>query len=414
MLGSSRFSLLVVALVAFVSFVTARTVITSQTCATRYCGSLPKKIVKTTKTICKTLPYTKVRWKTVNKPRITRIVTSTKTSTSQRYFTVGETFSTISLATVWLGTTTISRTVHGTITITTATVTSSVFTATITTPTVTVPKPSGFQAIRGDPGNFGVDPRDDDDPEFPWWGRTVRKLRREAQPEPGQGKYVTALTCTKILITKTGTSDLWKTTTKAASTTTKTVLTTKIVLPPVITTTKTTTKVQWITTSKYKVAFFSSIFDKTITSYTAATTYLSTVSTSLPAPTHYLACQYEFDYGNMVPSPEWGGRYHAQDVDPLPGNWTRTVPSNTADDCCGACHGFNEESATCSGSVWKPLTGQPGFAGECVLYLFNQNGGQCPQRAFKFNADAATPERIISNGPSCAMFKWKGFVQDLQ
>ncbi|KAF3107562.1 hypothetical protein TWF102_006945 [Orbilia oligospora] len=427
MLVSSRFNLLVVALVAFVSFVTARTVITSQTCATRYCGSPPKKPYRITKTIRKSIPYTKVRWKTVIKPRITRTVTSTKTVTSQRYFTVWKTFSTSTLAnTIWIGTTTHTRTVHATLTITTATVTLPTFTSTITTPSITVPAPSGFLSIEDDPMNFGVGPDDDNDPNWPWWAGG-EKRRREAQPDPAaaENKYVTAVTCTKILITKTGTSDLWKTTTKAASTTTKTVLKTKTALPPVITTTKTTTEVQLITTSKYKVAFFSSIFTRTLTSYTDTTVYLSTVSTSLPAPTYYAACGNE----NRAPNPDWWDVYHIDGGNAVAGETTKVIFSNgTSYKCCEACHTYNEGGATCAGSAWSSLTefGEqpcqeppvgsrpcPEFTTRCELVIVAPDAPvQCPRRQFKFVYAALRPPRIISNGPTCARFSFYGFSEE--
>ncbi|KAF3275207.1 hypothetical protein TWF970_006929 [Orbilia oligospora] len=404
MLVSSRFNLLVVALVAFVSFVTARTVITSQTCATRYCGSPPKKIYRITKTIRKTIPYTKVRWKTVIKPRITRTVTSTKTVTSQRYFTIWKTFSTSSLAnTIWIGTTTHTRTVHDTLTITTATVTLPTFTSTITTPSITIPAPSGFLSIEDDPMNFGIGPDADNDPNSPWWAGDKR--RREAQPDPAaaQKKY--------------------KTTTKAASTTTKTVLKTKTTLPPVKTTTKTTTKVQLITTSKYKVAFFSSIFTRTLTSYTDTTVYLSTVSTSRPAPTYYAACGEK----DIAPGPHLGDVYHIDEANAVAGETTKVIFSNgTSYKCCEACHAYNEGGATCAGSVWSPLTefGEqpcreppvgsrpcPEFTTRCELVIVGPDAPvQCPRRLFKFVYAALAPPRMISNGPTCARFSFRGFL----
>ncbi|KAK6513051.1 hypothetical protein TWF506_009214 [Arthrobotrys conoides] len=421
MLVSSRFNLLIVALIAFVSFVTARTVITSQTCATRYCASPPKKTYRTTKTIRKTVPYTKVRWKTVVKPRVTRTVTATKTVTSQRYFTVWKTFSTSTLAnTIWIGTTTISRTVHETTTITTATITVPTFTSTITTPSITVPAPSGFVSIDEDPQNIGVTPDDDG----PWWAGG--KNRRDAQPDPAaaKGKYITAVTCTKILLTKTGTSDLWKTTTKAASTVTKTVLATKTILPPIITTTKTTTKVELITTSKYKVAFYSSFFTKTLTSYTAATTYLSTISTNLPAPTYYAAC----GDNNRAPNVGWWDVYHVTGGDAVAGETTKVIYSNgTSYNCCAACHTYNEGGATCVGSAWFTLTefGEqpcqeppvgsrpcPEFTSKCELVIVTpEEPVQCRSSPFKFTYARYAPQKIISNGPKCNRFAWYGFSE---
>ncbi|RVD89633.1 uncharacterized protein DFL_000632 [Arthrobotrys flagrans] len=420
MLGSSRFNLLVVALVAFVSFVTARTVITSQTCATRYCDNPPNKIYKVTKKIHKTARYTVTRWKTVTKPRSTRTIKVTKTVTSQKYSTIWQTSTTSTLVTIWIGTTTHTRTVHATSTSTTKTVTLPESTSTITTPSVTVAAPSGFVAIVDDPINEGIEA----EPAPPPWWENGRRSRRSAEPEPepepvaAKGKYVAALTCTKTLLTKTGTSDLWKTTTKAAATTTKTIVTTKTVLPPLQTTNKTTTKIITLgTTSKYKVAFASSIFTRTLTSYTDATTYLSTVTTNLPVPTYYESCGTK----NRSPPPEFRRHWTVVDAGPDAGETIKTTFSNgTSYDCCASCHTYNE-GGVCIGSVWRALTwwGElgclegpcPEFSSKCELVIATSDEpAQCRAHGYKMIETLHDMEAIVSNGLSCARWKFDWFI----
>ncbi|KAK6526006.1 hypothetical protein TWF281_011047 [Arthrobotrys megalospora] len=421
MLGSSRFSLLVVALVAFISFVTARTVITSQTCATRYCDTPPKKVSKITKTVHKTARYTVTRWKTVAKPKSTRTVKVTKTVTSQRYSTVWQTASTTSLVTIWIGTTTQTRTVHATLTSTTTTITLPESTLTITTPSVTVAAPSGFIAIVDDPINEGIE---EEPAPPPWW--SGGRHRRDAEPEPAAAKkkYVTVVSCTKTLLTKTGTSDLWKTTTKAAATTTKTIVSTKTVLPPILTTTKTTTKITWTTTSKYKVAFVSSIFTRTVTSYTDATTWLSTVTTNLPVPTYYESCGTK----NRSPPPEFRRHWTVIDAGPDPGETIKTIWSNgTSYDCCAACHTYNE-GGVCIGSIWRAQTwwGElpcwnppefpepepcPEFTAKCELIIATSDEpSQCHIRGYRMIETLKDKEAIVSNGLSCPRWQFHGFI----
>ncbi|EPS37971.1 hypothetical protein H072_8329 [Dactylellina haptotyla CBS 200.50] len=418
MFASSRFSLLLAAFVAFVLFVDARTIITTQTCASRYCDTPPKNVYKVTKTIHKTVPYTVVRWKTIFKPRSTRTVKVTRTVTSQRYSTILQTTSTTSLITVYIGTTTYTRTLIYTTTSTTTTITLLESTVTITTPSVTVPAPSGFVAIKDDPINDGLEV---EIAPPPWWQGDRHRRSAEPEPKPEQ-KYVSAVTCTKTLITKTGTSDLWRTTTKAAATTTKTIVSTKTVLPPILTTTTTITKITRITTTTARVVFASTTFSKTLTSYTQATTWLSTVTTNLPAPTFYESC----DVNNRSPPPEYRRHWTVVDAGPDPGETIKTTFFNgTSYDCCAACHTY-DEGGVCIGSIWRALTGWgelgcqivPEFPGPCpefwaqcdLIIAVPDAPAQCHTRGYKLSETSKDRESIVSNGLSCPRWQFQLWI----
>ncbi|KAK6342313.1 hypothetical protein TWF718_007716 [Orbilia javanica] len=431
MFGHSRFNLLIITLVSFVSFVTSRTVLTSQTCATRYCNAYvpSNKIHKVTKTVHKSARYTVTRWKTVSKPKSTRTVTVTKTTNVQKYRTVWLSSTTTSLVTKWIGTTTHVRTVHATTTIYTSTITLPVTTFTITHPYVVVPVPSGFVGIDSDPDNVMARYPPEDDPWLS--GRSAEpepepepKPEPEAKPEPvpAHGKYVTAITCTKFFTTKTGTSDLWKTTTKAGATTTKTVITTRTIQLPLLTLTKSTTQVIPTYTSKYKVAFASSIFTRTLTSYTDATTYLSTATNDLPVPTYYAAC----GVYNKAPHPEYlERRYTIYNLAFGDDENIQTIWFNgTSHDCCAKCHTWDQGGA-CIGSVWRaqtwwgeqPCRGPPvgpeecpEFTAKCDLIIASSSApDQCRSRYFDLTLITPTlevKEGIVSNGPACKAFKF--------
>ncbi|KAK6343585.1 hypothetical protein TWF730_011176 [Orbilia blumenaviensis] len=420
MVGSSRFNLLVVILVAFTSFVTARTVITSQTCATSYCDVAPKKVYKVTRTIHKRTPYTVTRWKTIIPPKSTRTIKVVKTVTSQKYSTVWQTLSTTTLITKWIGTTTHTRTVHDTTTITTKTVTVPTSTFTVTTPSVTVPAPSGFVGVADDTDNsWDVSPPDDG----PWWAGKRRSAEPEPEPAPKK-KYVAAVTCIKTILTKTGTSDLCKTTKKAAATTTKTVVvSTKTVLKPLLTVTKTTTKIASVTTSKYKVAFASGIFfTSTRTAYTDTTTYLTTVSSDLPAPTYYESCGPR----NKTPGPRVRQEWVLMDAGPDEGETVHVIWGNgTSHDCCAACHTYNQ-GGVCVGSLWRALTwwGEqkcleppigpepcPEVMTKCELIIAASDApDQCRQRKYTLGQERDIKEGIVSNGLNCKRFKFAGWL----
>ncbi|KAK6337043.1 hypothetical protein TWF718_009829 [Orbilia javanica] len=417
MAGSSRFSLLVVALIALVSFVTARTVITSETCTTRYCNYPPKKVIRVTKPICKTTRYTVTRWKTVSIATSTRTISETVTVMSQRYTTIWRTSTVTTLATVWIGTTTHTRTVHVTTTSTNATVTLPLTTFTITTPSVSLPPPPGFTAVADDPDNKERLENPPNDP--PWWESGRHRRNAEPEPEPATAKrYASAVTCTQTLLTKTGTSDLWKTTTKASKTTTKYVGVTKATsFLPRITLTSTTTKYIFTgTTSKYKVAFFSTIFTRTLTSYTDTTTYLSTTTTDSPAPTYYEAC----GPNNRSPGPHFNSLWTSELFGPGAGEVVQQIPTNgTSYDCCVACHTYSGVG-TCIGNVWHaktwwgelPCQGAdcPEYTARCDLVIAQPDAEtQCRRHQFSFTMTFNTMLIIVSNGPTCNRWMFWGF-----
>ncbi|KAK6529746.1 hypothetical protein TWF281_008908 [Arthrobotrys megalospora] len=427
MYSSSRFNLLVVALIAFISVVTARTVITSQTCATRFCGyAVPQnKIYRTTKTIRKTVPYTVTRWKT---KKSTRTVKATKTVTSQRYTTISRVTTVTSEVTVWIGTSTHTRKLTETVRSATLTETYPATTLIITYPVKTIPAPSGFVGVDDDPDNRSARSQ----PVRTWIRRDEPVLneqldRRNAEPEPepvaANGKYVTAVTCTKTLVTKTGTSDLWKT--KTTGTTTKTIfVSTKKVTPPIKTVTKWSTKTVPKTTSKYKVAFASSI--TTTTLYTTATTFLTTVTSQLPVETVYDSCGPR----NRSPRPNFQPYWAAYQAGPDRGENVHVIMSNgTAHDCCVACHTYNL-GGVCIGSVWRStiFTGdppcwpstdledcdpwEPEFRSKCELVIAASNApALCRKHTYSFYTTNTEPEAVVSNGLSCQRYKFsKWFI----
>lgn len=436
MYGSARFSLLVVALITFVSFVTARTVITSQTCATRYCGYPAPQIFKTTKTIRKTARYTVTRWKTVSKPKSTRTVKATKTVTSQRYTTVSRVSTYTSASTIWIGTTTHTRKLTTTFFKAATTLTIPVTTKTITASTRTIPAPSGFIGVAEDPDNKAAL-----NGKAPQWKRDTSILdlelnRRSAEPEPApepepkpepaaNGKHVVAITCTKTLLTKTGTSDLWKTTTKSSGTTTKTVfVATTTTLPPISRITKVSTRTIKLTTRKDKVAFATSWSSKTI--YTTSTKYLSTSTLNLPVQTFYASCGAK----NMSPQENIHTDWAVWSAGPDHDETVHVIMSNgTSYDCCVSCHTWNQ-GGTCIGTVWRSQIWEgdegcaisndpdcvweppnPEFRTKCELVIASSNApSQCRRHNYQFYSTGTEPFSTVSNGLGCRRYKFLGFV----
>ncbi|KAK6538435.1 hypothetical protein TWF694_010020 [Orbilia ellipsospora] len=297
-------------------------------------------------------------------------------------------------------------------------------TSTITPPSVTVPAPSGFVGVNDDPDNWEIFVPPDDGP---WWWDSDRKRRSaepepEPKPEPVAGKYVTAITCTKTYLTKTGTSDIWKTTTKPGATITKTlVMSTKTVLLPILTVTKTTTKITRITSTAPHVFFPSSIFTKTLTAYTDTTTYLTAVTSNLPSPTYYESCGPR----NRSPSPgiEFWTAYHiGSDPD---GDVHVIFNNGTSHDCCAACHTYSQ-GGVCIGSVYHALTSWgeqkcvepplghspcPEFSAKCELIIATSDApGQCRQRQYSLTQDNPEGLAIVSDGLSCKRFKFSGWL----
>ncbi|KAK6511382.1 hypothetical protein TWF481_000299 [Arthrobotrys musiformis] len=447
MFGSSRLNLLVVALITFVSFVTARTVITSQTCTTRYCGyAVPQnKIFKTTKTIRKTVKYTVTRWKTTAKPKSTHTLKTTKTVTSQRYTTVSKD-TTVTRTVLAGGKTHTEFVTHiSTILKPSATVTVSATTKTITPPTITIPAPSGFVGVAEDPDNKAALTEPRFTPPGGWKRHEpvleVEHDRRSAEPEPApepepepepvavanaKGKHVTALTCTKTLLTKTGKIELWKTTTKWTGPTTKTIfVATKTTTPPISTVTKFNTKV--VKTTELVDNLVVSNLWFTTTRYTTSTKYLKTVTSTLPAATFHASC------GDRNRSPQqkyfYSWAVYNAGPDRAGGEVVDVILSNgTAYDCCVACHTY-KKAGTCIGTVWRsniwngiPFCAispdpdcvdevfEPEFRSTCELIIASSNAAsQCRKHSYDFYNTGTEPYSAVSNGLGCRRYKFGQF-----
>ncbi|KAF3096362.1 hypothetical protein TWF102_006638 [Orbilia oligospora] len=418
MFGTSRFNLLVVALITFVSFVTARTVITSQTCTTRYCGyAVPQnKIFKTTKTIHKSARYTVTRWKTVSKPK----------------------------SVFWTGTSTHTRKSTNTIYKATTTITLPVTTKTIPTSTITIPVPAGFTGVAEDPDNKAALTQPVFVPKRDAPVLDVELDRRSAEPAPApapepepepepvpepepaaKGKHVTAITCTKTLITKTGTSDLWKTTTKWGGISTKTVVvSTKTIFPPIVSTIRTTTITATIVTSKDKVVFATSWTSATV--FTTSTKYLSTVTKDFPVETYHPSCGAR----NISPPDRFSTSWSAWETNAFADENVHAIMSNgTNYDCCVACHTWNQ-GGTCIGSVWRSTIFEgdpppcafdpdpecddtpfePEFRSKCELIIASSSApAQCRKHNYSFYTTGSEPRAAVSNGLSCKRFKFTRF-----
>ncbi|RVD81601.1 uncharacterized protein DFL_009458 [Arthrobotrys flagrans] len=401
--GFSRLNILVLALITLASFCTARTIITIDgKCTTRYCGRPVPKIYKTTKTIHTTGRYTVTRWKTVTKPKVTKTITRTKKVIS----TVTKTISTVTSVTTKLET--VNSYYTSTITIPSSTRTLSITTKTLQS-TITIPAPSGFVGVNDDPGNKLAQ-------------EGVRRRDAEPEPEPAaKQKYITAITCTKTLLTKTGTSDLWKTTTKKAGTTTETVWTTRTVWSN-----QTVTKENPVTVTLTVTEYTTVSTFITVTTTAVTTTYLSTITTSLPQTTFHEACGPR----NQGPPPE-EDRYYAADASPDVGEILEIVWSNgSIYDCCVACQTY-PGPGTCMGSVynyqgaWGPPDcpgtdweecppHEPKWYSKCELAISGGIAGTCRQHRYEYQWYFNQPPTVVSNGPGCKRFKYRRVGQPLK
>ncbi|KAK6538489.1 hypothetical protein TWF694_010072 [Orbilia ellipsospora] len=414
---TSRFSLWAVALFAFATLCAARTVITTQRCTTRYCGQ-PAKVYRTTKTIHKSTPYTVTRWKTTTKPKYTVKSTGTKTVTSQPYNTI---WTVTSWHTILIGTSTSTR--KYTAYTPATTVTEPLVTAVVTPPVHTVSAPAGFVGVNDDVDNqkAGVTGHARRDVAPPEMERREAAPEPEPEPEPvpGAKQYVTAITCTKTYLTKTGTSALWKTTTKTTGTITKLVAwtTQTYVLNPINVTPKNAKTIN-TTTSVYKVVITS-----TTTTLTTGTTtvYEKTVTSTLPVETNYLAC------GDRNQSPNQALRiqnFAVADKIILTGDTSTQVikmGNGEAYDCCVLCHTYPGPEL-CVGSIYyhTGLWGapcwdwthedcdvhEPEFNMQCNLYLTANKPGVCPHAKFSIVNDITINPVVVSNGPHCARWKY--------
>ncbi|KAK6334580.1 hypothetical protein TWF718_010037 [Orbilia javanica] len=417
-----RYTFLMVALITFVSFVTARTVITIKTCSPRYCDHpVPNgKVRSATTTIHKETPYMITKLKTVTKPKYTRTITGTTTTTRQRVSTV----STVTIIkTIWTGTSTHTR--KFIVTSPSSTETLPTTTTTISS-TRTIAAPSGFVGVNDDPDNKAA--RD-----IP--GRGIKRDssdeldRRNANPEPAiaKAKYVTAVICTKTLLTKTGTRVTWKPYTKSTGTTTKTLfLITQTFWPDITTITVKGAKTLYTTISSYKVVFDSST---STVSLGVATTYLSTVSSHLPVETFHAACGPR----NQGPRPDQRANvgWAAYQAGPDPDEGVIQFQSDgTAYDCCVACHTYSQ-GGTCIGSLWRsniwggdsgclgwlddcdwePPT-LPEFSSTCNLVIAASNApGLCRRHGFNYYSITTENEAAVSNGLGCRRYKFgKWFI----
>ncbi|KAF3923094.1 hypothetical protein ABW20_dc0106218 [Dactylellina cionopaga] len=419
----SRLNIILVAIITLVSLCTASTVIISQTCAPRYCDHYVSKVYRTTKIIHRSTPYTVIRWKTVTKPKATSTVLDIRSIETDSTSTIR----TITLHfTKWVGTSTHIR--KFTVTSPTYTETGDITTRTITPPTHTVPTPSGFVPVADDPDNRAHVKG------LPLNRRNVEPEplnRRNAEPEPNPEpkpepepepvvaaakKYTTAVTCTKIYLTKTGTSDLWKTTTKTTGTTTKTVFTsTTIWTTNIHMVTANNVVTTRTTTTAPKVAFASS----TLTIYTGATTYLTTATTYLPVPTYWAACGTRNQGPPVWQQSSWVGANAGPDPDEV----VDVIMSNGhAYDCCVECFTYNK-GGRCIGSVYQyigpwgpPICDEwdedchewePEFNSRCTLVITPNKPGTCRRHRYEYYWWPVDPPLIVSNGPSCARFKYR-------
>ncbi|KAK6531510.1 hypothetical protein TWF281_008311 [Arthrobotrys megalospora] len=377
-----RFSVLVTFLITLVSLCAARTVITIEKCTTRFCGS-PVKVYRTTKTVRTTARYTVTRWKTVIKPAATKTFTE---SASWGFQTDTTTLHTITqFKTIWIGTRTHTRK----------------FTAIVPT-TVLIPIPPGIVGVNQDPDNKAA--------------QTIRPQKRDAEPEPvpelelellaeRAAKYASAVTCTKTLLTKTGTSDLWKTTTKTSGTRTITVPGHLITI--VDTTTAKGAKTVVVTTGMSKVAFDSTTI---------------TLTRPNPTPTYYQACGYR----NRAPPQELLNRQWLLEG----AGWDEDEPTiytegqMNAYDCCVSCWTLPASQGKCVGSIWHyigpwgpPLcdwehdencgiTPPDEPTGSCRLIL-EAKKGVCRRHTYTYyGPDLSVGPYVISNGPGCLRWKW--------
>ncbi|KAK6331600.1 hypothetical protein TWF718_002149 [Orbilia javanica] len=415
---SSRLNLLVVALIALVSFCTARTTITIQSCATRYCAN-PTEVLRTTKTIHKTTRYTKVRWRTSTKYKTTTTTTSTRFATTTKYST-----STLKTVTIITGTSTRTQTLPHWF-FATEPYTVTWLRTSIYTPTYTVPTPSGFLALDNDPDNAAS-------PDYTALPSAVvdadkRNVKIDIEPRDPANKYASAVTCTKTLLTKTGTSDLWKTTTKTSSTSTKVVYKT-------LTITRSSTKTVTAKDAKTtRVLFttYTSIYGtstETIWTMLPTTLFTTTVLTSEATATVYAACA----NANVAPDHIIYHRHAAVNYGPDPDEKVvEIVAPGGPETCCALCQTYSGPGQ-CMGSIynflgaeipeedcpdawsggvflgWEFCPYDPDNDMKCQL-IISQEEESCRTRTFEFipAVFGKTRDKHLSNGPACARFKYK-------
>ncbi|KAK6495447.1 hypothetical protein TWF481_003466 [Arthrobotrys musiformis] len=397
-----RFSVLVTALITLVSLCSARTVSTIQKCTTRSCGS-PVKVYRTTKTVRSTARYTVTRWKTVTKPA--KIVTTTsviwrtvttalRTATTTKTITISTSTSTAtSLFWIFTPTTTVT----------------SATTTTITPKAVVVSAPSKLFAINEDPDNQPT---------------PKPKVKRAAEPEPepepiagGAKQYASAVTCTRTLLTKTGTSDLWKTTTKKSGTKTVAELTT---IPVTTTVTSKGAKIITKTTS----VVWTTVTTTTSTVVFGFQWFATTITVVLPTPTNYIACGPR----NQAPPEELWRNYYLVGGDGYspdePTIYTEhTDYSLDEHGCCAKCWTLPASQGKCIGSIWEnhapwhdDLNDCPGDLDECWItppgtvtsacrLILESKQGVCRRSDYNLYQDMTGRSRVFSNGPNCLRFK---------
>ncbi|KAF3150086.1 hypothetical protein TWF594_009985 [Orbilia oligospora] len=371
-----RFSILVTAFITFVSLCAARTVITLEKCTTRSCG-VPVKVHRTTKTDHVTARYTITRWKkTVTVPAKIVTVVDTKPAWKTKTVTASTVTKEIYITTGERRTEIVIRTK----TISSVIATLPVITRTIRPQTVVIPAPSGVYGVNQDPANKA--------------GQTITRRNAEPEPTPGAAKkYPSAVVCTKTLLTKTGTTDIWKTTTKKKGT--------KTVSKSYTTSTRTKT----VTVKNPKIITKIAGFITNTTSITTSTTittrvtlFEKTVTEILPTPTFYAAC----GASNRVPPPDFGtfwlvgGPGYSDDeptiytegsVHYYLGLWGDPNCDWEHDEDCGV-----------------PPPGEP-TAG-CRLILESKKG-VCRTSNYYFYVDVTNPPIVFSNGPGCLRYKYK-------
>ncbi|KAF3311356.1 hypothetical protein TWF173_008496 [Orbilia oligospora] len=393
-----RFSILVTAFITFVSICAARTVITLEKCTTRSCG-VPVKVHRTTKTVCATARYTITRWKTVTAPAKIVTVVDTKPAWKTKTVTVSTVTKGILVTTGERGTEIVIRTK----TISSFIATLPVFTRTIRPQTVVIPGPSGIYGVNQDPANKA--------------GQTI--TRRNAEPEPTAGaakKYPSAVVCTKTLLTKTGTTDLWKTTTKKKGT--------KTVSKSYTTSTRTkTVTVKNVKTITKIVGFVrnTTSITRSTTITTLVTLFEKTVTETLPTPTVYAAC----GALNRVPPDDFGtfwlvGGPGYSDDEPT----IYTEGDMSQHDCCVSCWTLPASKGKCVGSIYYYL-GRWGddlcseFDEECGItkpgditagcrLVLESKKGVCRTSGYFFYQDVTNLPIIFSNGPGCLRYKYTG------
>ncbi|KAK6511133.1 hypothetical protein TWF481_000055 [Arthrobotrys musiformis] len=419
---SSRFNFLILALITLVSFCTARTTITIQSCTTRYCAN-PTKVLRTTRTIHKTARYTVTRWKTSTKYKSTHTLTSTKYATTTKYST-----STVRTVTIYTRTLTTTQTLPNWFFATTP------YTVTwgrtvVTTPTYTVPTPTGFLAVDNDPDNSAG-------PEYSALPVTqVQPDKRSEiqhenlEPRDPANKYASAVTCTKTLLTKTGTSDLWKTTTKTASVTALVWKTITITRSGTKTITANNAPTIRTVSTKWTSVYGTST--ETIWTMLPVTVY-TTITQTAQTTTVHAACQNI----NIAPDAEVPQQaYEAINFGPGPNEKiVEIIAPGWAKTCCELCHTYSGPGQ-CMGNVfhflgaeipeedcpdafsngvfmgWEFCPNDPDDFMRCQLVI-SEGDDTCSAQTFELRPYVFGKSRYkhVSNGPACARYKYAGLA----